>query len=586
MMPNQSKETVTLHIPSVTEPCPVPHLIRYGRELRDPGIAASREYLMVSGDMYCSSSFAGNTRRYHGLLVHRNTVLLSGLHDEADGIRLSCGWWGDTYLGEGLAWTNGATLYPVRQEFSLPSARIIRSFLLKDGLTIRYEVYGTVSLMIRPLMTRRRVQDLSWNPDANISFEEGNLVLNGCYITGNLVFTRDMHRYLNAFYSRDQEQEYGAREDLVSPGYFSGTITDTVAEIEFLPPGTRQSTSKGVISRDPDILTHASRLCISGGQIRAGYHWYSGSRGRDTFISLPGLLLETGRFREAEDVFRWHLAHRKEGLILNLHPDSHHSSDVTLWFFWALFQYMQKLPGSPFPATIRHDIEDILRLYPQSDVASLSGSLIHVRGCSTWMDTRYTPREGIPVEVNALWILALELAEFLKLPTPVRSKDARHEFMQFWNKETGCLYDILKPDDPTIRSNQVIPLAFGLIPFDDGLHALSVIKRKLLTPYGLRTIEPGSSKYSGCYAGDASYHNGMVWPWQTGFYIDALFRYGEDPEKIRKVVKPLWHYFLTDGAGMLPEMFDGDAPHQPAGAVCQASSIGELIRLVYRFKNP
>ncbi|MDD1729901.1 MAG: amylo-alpha-1,6-glucosidase [Methanospirillum sp.] len=555
----------------------IPNLIRYGRELRDPDIAGSREFLMVDGEMYCSSSFAGNTRRYHGLLIHKREVLLSALHDEANGIRLSSGWWGETFVGEGLALTLGATIYPVVQEFAIPGARIRRSFILHDGLTIRYEITGTISMMIRPLMTRRSVKDLSHEPLVETNADAGELILNGCRVSASLPFSHDLQRYHNARYPREQERGYDAREDLVSPGYFSGPCTDGVIEIRFVPQNfMSQATTIQKDSRD--ILDHAARICVSNNQIHAGYHWFTEPWGRDTFISLPGLLLENGRFREAEDLFRWHLANRKGGLLVNRYPDSFHAADTTLWFFWALFQYVQKLPGSPFVSTIRHEIEDLITAYPGSGIASLNGNLIQVEAGSTWMDTSYTPRTGLPVEINALWILALELLEYLKIPTPVRSTDARKEFEAFWNPDTGCLYDLLGPDDATIRSNQIIALALGLVPFDDGNRALQVIERELLTPYGIRTLSPASPGYSGRYTGDASYHNGMVWPWQIGFYLDALIQYGADQKKIESVISPLWHYFLTDGSGLLPEMFDGDAPYQPAGTICQAWSIAELIR--------
>jgi glycogen debranching enzyme len=563
----------------------IPRMIRYGRELRDPSIAGSREFLMVSGDMYCSSSFAGNTRRYHGLLVQKGIILLNGIHDEADGIRLSAGWWGDALLGEGLEYSTGAVLYPVQQEFALPKARIIRSFLLKAGLTIRYEVFGSARLLIRPLASKRPVHDLSRDPYADISEENGKLVLNGCIVTGDLPFTQDEQWYMNAYYPREQDRGYEAGEDLISPGFFSGIVTNRIVEISFTPSGPTPVFLEDTTLPVSDILDNASRLCWSGDQIHAGYHWFTESWGRDTFISLPGLLLETGRYREAEEVFRWHLAHRKDGIFINRYPDSYHTADATAWFFWALFQYAQKLPGSPFITTIRHEIEDILHQYPRSGIATLSGNLITVESRSTWMDTRFTPRNGKPVEINALWILMLEMAEFLKINPPVRSADARKEFMEFWNEESGCLYDLRDPDDPAIRSNQVIALALGLIPFDEGRRVLEVIQRDLLTPYGLRTLAPGLPGYYGKYAGDISYHNGMVWPWQTGFYVDALLQYGEMPEKVRSVISPLMHYLLTDGAGMLPELFDGDAPYQSQGAVCMAASIGELIRAGNRIRR-
>lgn len=534
---------------------------------------------MTDGEMYCSSSFAGNTRRYHGLLVQKGMILISSLHDEVNGIRLSPGYWGDTFVEGGLPWTLGALLYPVTQEFAIPGVMIRRSFILDRSLTIRYEITGTASLRIRPLMTSRAVEDLLDNPDVNAEIIEGSLILNGCAVRSELRFSEERQRYLNARYPREEERGYDSVENLISPGYFSGIITNGTVEIRFAPLGAGlelNNDSEPYISQD--ILDHASRLCIKGTEILAGYHWFAETWGRDTFISLPGLLLETGRFREAEDVFRWHLAHQKSGLILNRYPYSYNSSDATLWFFWALFQYIQKLPGSPFVATIRHELEELISEYPQNGVALLEGNLIRVVNGSTWMDTPATPRGGMPIEINALWILALELMEYLKFSTPVSSQDAHKEFQNFWNPDTGCLYDRLMPDDPTIRSNQIVALAFGLIPFDDGHHALGVIEKELLTPYGLRTLSPSIAGYHGRYAGDISYHNGMVWPWQTGFYIDALIQYGADNEKVQSMITPLWNYFLTDGTGMIPEMFDGDAPHEPAGAICQAWSIAELIR--------
>ena len=340
----------------------------------------------------------------------------------------------------------------------------------------------------------------------------------------------------------------------------------------------QRKTSESEQHQFQDILDHASRLCIKGTEILTGYHCFIKARGRDTFISLPGLLLETGRFREAEDIFRWHLEHEKNGLILNRYPDSYDSSDATLWFFWALFHYIQKLPGSPFVATIRHELETLISQYPQSGVALLDGNLIRVTDGSTWMDTSATSRGGMPVEINALWILALELMEYLKFSTPIRSHDAHQAFQKFWNPETRCLYDTLMQDDPTVRSNQIIALSFGLIPFDDGHKALEVIEKELLTPYGLRSLSPSSAGYHGRELGDLMHHNGMVWPWQTGFYIDALIQYGADYEKVQSMITPLWNHFLTDGVGMAPEMFDGEAPHKPCGAICLASSIAELIR--------
>lgn len=145
-----------------------PDKIRYGRELADHQIAMEREYLMTDGSCYSSSSFAGNTRRYHGLLVHRQQVLLSTLHEEINGVRLFPGHWGDIFLGQGMKYTTGAEIYPVRQRYALPDAYVTRTISLRNGVTIRYDILGEAEIMIRPLFTDRNIRDLCFKPHITI----------------------------------------------------------------------------------------------------------------------------------------------------------------------------------------------------------------------------------------------------------------------------------------------------------------------------------------------------------------------------------------------------------------------------------
>ena len=556
----------------------VPHHIRYGRELQHTEVAAGREYLMTDGDRVSTSSFAGNSRRYHGLLIEKDHIILSSLHETIQDVSLLPGWWGNSPPDNTLRHTLSARLYPVIQEIAVQDIVVTKTISLDRGLTIRWEADDRADFIIRPLLTTRSIHDLITEPHIRFRDSPGGFTGNGHQFGCTLPFTPDYQIYQNARYPADAARGYDGYENLVSPGFFSGTILDEEVRLDVYPAQTPRPLPLPFPRIETDLLYRASCLCLKPGTIIAGHHWFTESWGRDTFISLPGLLLAWDRYREAEEVIRMYLRHRRGGLIPNRLPDSYNSSDASLWLFWALFHYLQTHQDSPFIDEITPDLEDLITSYPESEMTTLDGNLISVSACSTWMDTQATPRTGKPVEINALWVLALELCEYLEIGLPVLPKTARKAFLAFWNDNTGCMYDVLDPHDPQVRPNQVIALALGLIPFDEGRQALERIRSDLLTPYGLRSLAPGSPGYHGTYAGDNSYHNGMVWPWLTAWYIDALMQYGEPPHRASRTMLPLWNHLYTDGAGMLPELFEGESPYQPAGTICQAWSIAELIR--------
>jgi glycogen debranching enzyme len=194
------------------------------------------------------------------------------------------------------------------------------------------------------------------------------------------------------------------------------------------------------------------------------------------------------------------------------------------------------------------------------------------------MDTEFTPREGKPVEINALWISALAESEAMGITTPVSFDDAREAFKRFWNEDRQCLFDRIDPADPAIRPNQVIALALGLVDHDQATKALATINKNLLTPYGLRTLSPLDPHYHGHYSGDCSYHNGCVWPWLTGWYVDALIRNGVRKDLIAPMLIPVLHHLREAGVGYISEIFDGDPPYMPGGCVAQAWSVAEIAR--------
>jgi len=161
---------------------------------------------------------------------------------------------------------------------------------------------------------------------------------------------------------------------------------------------------------------------------------------------------------------------------------------------------------------------------------------------------------------------------------PVSVESATEAFGAFWNEGEQCLYDRVDPVDPAIRPNQVIALAFGLMPQERAASSLATVTRELLTPYGLRTLSPRDSRYRGWFSGDESYHNGCVWPWLTAWYVEALLRAGRDRETIVPLLAPVLTHIREAGAGYISEIFDGDAPHAPRGCIAQAWSVAEVAR--------
>jgi predicted glycogen debranching enzyme len=359
------------------------------------------------------------------------------------------------------------------------------------------------------------------------------------------------------------------------------------------------------------------RASTDGPTVIAGYHWF-GDWGRDTMISLPGLTLTTRRFEEARGILRTFARYVDRGMLPNRFPDSdeapeYNTVDATLWWFHALDQYHRacdddELLREQFPLLAevvdwhirgtRHGI----RVDPQDGLLLAGEPGVQL----TWMDARIgdwvvTPRYGKPVEVNALWFNALSVmarfadhlsqdgAEYRYL-----AARAKNGMQQFWSDRHGYLYDAIGPDgvgDPSLRPNQLF--AFSLphraLNREQGERVLAVVREHLLTPYGPRSLAPGSPGYDGRYAGDSYhrdsvYHQGAVWPWLLGAYADALVNVrgltAETRTELQGRIRPLLHHLGHEGClGSISEIFDGDPPHAPNGAAAQAWSVAELLRI-------
>ena len=352
----------------------------------------------------------------------------------------------------------------------------------------------------------------------------------------------------------------------------------------------------------------------------AGYPWFT-DWGRDTMISLEGLALVTGRFSEAHDILRNFALHVRHGLIPNLFPEGqreglYHTADATLWFFHALHRYESVTGDHALVEELLPVLEKIVACHRQGTAFNIhvDADGLLAQGAPgvqlTWMDALVdgwvvTPRRGKAVEINALWHNALVLLSgWLDRHGRTAERDdvareaarCRTAFnARFWNPETRHLFDVVDTegggDDDACRPNQIIAVAVPHSPLDRSHWAdvLDSVTRHLATPVGLRTLAPSHPDYKRVYFGDlrardAAYHQGTVWPWLMGPFVDAwLAVHPEDAEGARRWIDPLLAHVTNGGcAGSISEIFDAEAPFTPRGCCAQAWSVAELARLVVK----
>jgi predicted glycogen debranching enzyme len=347
--------------------------------------------------------------------------------------------------------------------------------------------------------------------------------------------------------------------------------------------------------------------------IYAGYHWF-GDWGRDTMISLEGLTLATGRFREAGAILRTFSHYVRDGLLPNLFPEGerealYHTVDATLWYFHAIARYVD-ITGdrSILPALFPVLTEIIerhlagtrfgIRVDPADSLVTAAAEGYQL----TWMDAKVdgwvvTPRRGKPVEIQALWYNALKLmaswsealgsGDYRSYDT--HAKRAREVFNErFWNPETQCLYDAIDGpdgDDASIRPNQVfaISLPHPILYERRWESVLETVRNRLVTAYGLRTLSAEHPDYKSHYRGDlrsrdAAYHQGTVWPWLIGHYIDACLRVRPDRVGARQLLRAFPEHLCEAGVGSISEIFDAEDPYAPGGCIAQAWSVAEVLR--------
>ncbi len=360
----------------------------------------------------------------------------------------------------------------------------------------------------------------------------------------------------------------------------------------------------------------------SGGtSIIAGYHWFS-DWGRDTMISLPGLLLVTKRFEDAKAVLGTYARNSKNGLIPNrFSPDGTHdynSVDASLWFIYAVHKFAQHTNDYEFVnRRLWGAMNGIIDAYIKGTDFGIrmdsDGLISHGAGCNqplTWMDALVegapvSQRSGKAVEVNALWYNALKVMEALSKrfeEDPFGywklSERTRKSFNGlFWNNEKGCLYDVISDTkDASVRPNQIlaVSLPFAVLDKQYWLPTVDKVTAELYTHYGLRSLSPTEGGYKGTCAGnqaqrDGAYHQGTVWPWLLGPFVTAYLRAKnigriessrsmESKKFARQCIEKALENISDAGLGAISEIFDGDPPHTARGCISQAWSVGELLR--------
>lgn len=350
--------------------------------------------------------------------------------------------------------------------------------------------------------------------------------------------------------------------------------------------------------------------------IIAGYHWFT-DWGRDTMIALEGLTLLTGRIEETGNILRGFARHARDGLIPNNFPEGadegvYYTADATLWYFHALQRYVEKSGDRITLRNLLPTLHDIVERHIAGTrygigVDSEDGLLRQgdSRFPLTWMDAKMgdwivTPRRGKAVEINALWYNALSMLskwfgeegqtaaseEIKNIAGRVRESFNR----RFWNENTGYLYDVVdgeNGDDPACRPNQIfaISLMFPVLDENRWAPVIETVQKKLLTPVGLRSLSPDHPDYKRNYHGDlrsrdAAYHQGTVWPWLIGPFIDAWLKvHPNERDRAREFLSTLMGPHLKDACiGSISEVFDAEKPYLPRGCIAQAWSVSEVLR--------
>jgi predicted glycogen debranching enzyme len=515
---------------------------------------------------------------------------------------------------------------------------------------VLYEVLSSKEKFLMELLPLCSFKDFHCNAHANDSIYKGFLFDRGVFQTKNYQESAELFIsvpgskfeptqcwYYNFEYSAERSRGLDFTEDLFNHGKFTvelkaGSKLGIIISTEDCRGKDAFKLFKSELKRRESLVkkfanVNTQRLALAADQfvvkrgedlrsIIAGYHWFS-DWGRDTMIALPGICLVTERFDDARKILKAFADSVSEGMLPNRFPDhgeipEYNTVDATLWFFQAIYKYYQYTSDKAFVKILLPVLEDIIdwhykgtryNIHVDADELIYSGQ----EGVQlTWMDAKIgdwvvTPRRGKVVEINALWFNALAiLAELFVVTGGSKTKSAHYKQKSqrvyksfnevFWSEEAKYLYDFVDGDQKNsdLRPNQIYALAlpFQLLSEEKARAILEITTEKLLTAWGLRSLDPANPAYKSQYEGDpwhrdSAYHQGTVWSHLLGIYIDALINIDGDVGK-KKAVEILFTFFnhLDEcGLGTVSEIFDAELPHHPAGTIAQAWSVGELLRV-------
>lgn len=532
----------------------------------------------------------------------------------------------------------------IRQELFVPQH--------VTGIALRWCVTGNrsgVRLHVRPLLSGRDYHCLHHeNPIFRFASDAGGCVgwrpypeLPPAFAESNGAYTVNPVWYRSFVYEQERQRGLDFTEDLGSPGEFHWDFESEEAVL-MLAAGRRFSEAAGLSEESPvkvfaavedrerqrrsteTPLDRSAKAFFAqrgdGMTIIAGFPWFT-DWGRDTFIAMRGLCLHPDRLAVARQILLAWAGTVSDGMLPNRFPDrgdkaEYNSVDASLWYVVAVHDYLKSMKQQKrhVPetdrATLHCTVESILTGYSRGTRYSIQMDTdgLLAAGMSgvqlTWMDAKVddwvvTPRRGKPVEIQTLWLNALSIGgQSNPYWLPILERGLSTFGQKFWNADGGYLYDVVDVDheagtvDDTFRPNQIFAvggLPHQLLEGERARRVVDEVESRLLTPLGLRSLEPGSADYCSVYEGnvrqrDGAYHQGTVWPWLIGPFVEAWVRVrGNTPESrneaARRFVDPLLNHIDEAGLGHISEIADGHPPHTPRGCPFQAWSLGELLRL-------
>ncbi len=538
-----------------------------------------------------------------------------------------------------LTYAVGGIVFTKEMLFSHKDGRTIIKYTLVSA-------NSPTTIKFRPFLAFRNSHALcKANYDVDTSYEQINngirLRMYKGYSHLHLQFSKEPEYvhvpdwYYNIEYIREKARGYDCYEDLYVPGYFEMPIAkgESIyfsAGTEPVNPENLKKLFQSEIARripresfENCLVNSAQQFIVKMGkryEVIAGYPWF-GRWGRDTFISLPGLAMVTGEIKQAKAAIDSLLPEMRGPLFPNKGVGDNayfNSADTPLWFFWTLQQYSLFGGGkSKIWKEYGKYMKTILKGY--RDGASFNIKL-HDNGLIyagetgiplTWMDAMVegkpvTPRTGFAVEINALWynavMFALQLAgenddkDFVDKWKPIAAAFPAAFIENFWDEARGYLADYTHNDykDFSVRPNQVFATSLPFSPLDEDkrVRILERIKSELLTPRGLRSLAPKNVLYKGIYSGtqterDLAYHQGTAYPWLLGHFVEGYLKiHGKSGlSLVTSLYRGFEDVMMEHGIGTISEVYDGDPPHKPGGAISQAWNVAELLRINWLIRN-